>query len=166
MKYIRNVLVFSVFALLVAACGGGDTVTTAGGANASAPTNPVSTPGTGDSTGSTGTGSTGTGSTGTGSTGTGSSGSGSTVTTSTVTLKWSAPTTRLDNSPASLSDISGYRLYYGTSATNTPTTINISSGTTSQYTITLPTGTYYFRISALDSSGYEGALSSALQKTF
>jgi len=90
--------------------------------------------------------------------------SGNTGSTASVTLKWSAPTTRLDGSAISLSEIAGYRLYYGSSATNTPNYINLN-GTSTQYPVTLPNGTYYFRISAIDTNGYEGALSGALQKT-
>jgi hypothetical protein len=85
--------------------------------------------------------------------------------TGTVTLKWTAPSTRADNTAASLSEISGYRLYYGTSSTDTPNYVNISNGATTQYSISLPSGSYYFRISAIDSNGYEGLKSVAIQKT-
>lgn len=101
------------------------------------------------------------------STGNGTGGTGSTAggTTGTVTLKWAAPSTYANNTAASLSEITGYRLYYGPSATNTPNYVNITNGSTMQYTITLPSGTYYFRISAIDTNGYEGLKSSALQKS-
>lgn len=82
-----------------------------------------------------------------------------------ATLRWSAPTTRLDNTPVSLSEIAGYRLYYGPTATDTPSFVNINDGTASQYTINLPAGSYYFRISAIDTQGFEGEKSVALQKT-
>jgi hypothetical protein len=83
----------------------------------------------------------------------------------TVTLKWAAPTSRADASPVSLSEISGYRLYYGKTATNTPNFITINNGTATQYTISLPAGSYYFRISAIDTGGHEGLRSAANQKT-
>lgn len=83
----------------------------------------------------------------------------------TITLKWAAPTSRADNTSASLSEISGYRLYYGKTATNTPNFVTIGDGTATQYTISLPAGSYYFRISAIDTDGHEGLRSVASQKT-
>lgn len=135
MGSIRNVLVFVVFSLLITGCGGGNSAITSN-----------------DLTGTTSGGTNNTG---------GTSGGG----TGTITLKWIAPSTRADNTAVSLSDINGYRLYYGTSATNTPNFVNIQSGSTTEYQITLPSGSYYFRISAIDSNGYEGLKSAATQKS-
>lgn len=132
MPILRNLLFFSVIAMMVTACGGGSPEII-----------------TGNSSGNTAGGS--------GNTGTGTTGS--------VTLQWSAPTTYADTTAASLSDIASYRLYYGPSATNTPNYVNIPDGSATQYTITLPSGTYYFRISAIDSNGYTGLMSPALKKT-
>lgn len=99
-----------------------------------------------------------------GSGGNGAGGSGP-ITYGSTTLHWSAPTTRIDNTAASLSSIQSYRLYFGPSANYTPNFINIKGGTTTQYKVTLPSGSYYFRISAIDTDGYEGMRSAALQKT-
>ncbi|MEJ2361120.1 MAG: fibronectin type III domain-containing protein [Gammaproteobacteria bacterium] len=89
-----------------------------------------------------------------------------TTTTGSVTLNWSAPTTRADGTAISLSDISGYILYYGTSPTTTSSNaITINDGSATQYTLTLPAGTYYFVICAVDSNGMPGAMSTVLQKT-
>ena len=103
----------------------------------------------------------------------GSTGSITTTTTATniapakgVTLKWVAPTTWADGTEASLSSISGYILYYGLSPTNTPSSIRINSGTTTEYTINLPSGTYYFLIRAIDSNGNPGLMSTVKQVTF
>jgi hypothetical protein len=148
-NYTRNILLYLLFAIVLGGCGGGSTTIT--GNNTSNATSNTTSNNTNTVTGSTGTTSTSTASN------TGSTGS--------VTLNWSAPTTRADNTAVSLSAISGYRLYYGSSSTDTPNFINISNGTATQYTITLPSGTYYFRIAAIDSSGYEGLKSSALKKT-
>lgn len=95
----------------------------------------------------------------------GGSGGTTVVATGTVTLKWTAPSTRVDNSAVSLSDIRSYRLYYGPSATNTPHYININNGSATEYKVTLPLGSYYFRLSAIDSNGYEGLISAASQKS-
>lgn len=99
--------------------------------------------------------------------GTGNSGAGGTapVTYGSVTLHWSAPMTWADGSSVSLSEISGYRLYYSSSANSLPHVINIPGGATTQYEVTLPSGTYNFRIAALDSKGYAGLLSPALSET-
>lgn len=93
------------------------------------------------------------------------SGGAAPITYGSATLQWSAPTTLADNTTVSSSDISGYRLYYGPSATYTPFVINVPGSTTTQYTVTLPSGSYYFRIAAVDTSGHPGLLSNALQKT-
>ncbi|MBI1424272.1 MAG: hypothetical protein GC149_12450 [Gammaproteobacteria bacterium] len=90
----------------------------------------------------------------------------STTTTKTVTLSWTAPTTREDGSAISLSDIGSYILSYGTSPTTTSSnTITINDGSATQYTVTLPAGTYYFVIRAVDSNGTQGLMSAVLQKT-
>lgn len=133
MNYFRNILLFALFAMITAGCGGGNTTVTSN--YASGDTNTSNT----TSTNSTSTAST--------------------------TLHWSAPSTRTDGSSVSLPEISSYRLYYGPSATNTPNSINISDGTATQYTVTLPAGTYYFRIAAIDTNGYTGLLSTALKIT-
>jgi len=104
-------------------------------------------------------------STSTSSGGIGNTGGGSGTNTGTITVKWVAPSTRVDNTAVSLSDIRGYRLYYGSTATSTPNYININNGGTSEYQVTLPIGSYYFRISAIDSNGYEGQISPATKKT-
>jgi len=143
MGYIKNLFIFMVFSLIIAGCGGGNTTIS---------DNSTATNTSNNTTGSSGSG------------GTTSSGSG-TSSTGTAILKWTAPSTRTDNTAVSLSDISAYRLYYGTSATNTPNSITITDATATQYTITLPSGTYYFRISAIDTNGYEGLISGAVQKS-
>lgn len=89
-----------------------------------------------------------------------------TNTTVSVTLNWTAPTTRVDGTAISLSEIAGYILYYGTSPTTTSSnSVAINDGSATQYTLNLPSGTYYFVICAVDSNGVVGAQSSVLQKT-
>lgn len=137
MGYIRNLLIFIAFSIIVTGCGGGSTTVAAtnSGGTSDGGTTPINTSGTPQ-----------------------------TNITGSTTLKWAAPSTRADSSAISLSDISGYRLYYGATATDTPNYVNINDGTATQYTISLPSGSYYFRISAIDSNGYEGLKSAALLK--
>jgi len=150
MGYIKNLFLFTVFSLIIAGCGGGNTTISDNSAATNTSNNTTGSTGSGATTGTSG--------------GTTSSGSG-TSSTGTAILKWTAPSSRTDNTAVSLSDISAYRLYYGTSATNTPNSITITDATATQYTITLPSGTYYFRISAIDANGYEGLVSGAVQKS-
>ena len=135
MGYIRNLALFTIISILTVACGGGNSALSDSSQTSGSASG---TPAPTPSPGGT---------------------------TATVTLKWTAPSTRSDNTAVSMSEISGYRLYYGNSATNTPYYVNISGGSATQYTLTLPSGSYYFRISAIDTQGYEGLRSAAAQKS-
>jgi hypothetical protein len=79
-----------------------------------------------------------------------------------ITLSWVAPTTWLDDTAISLSQIGGYRLYYGPTANDTPNMVDISDPSLWQHTLTLDPGTYYFRISTYDVNGIEGPKSEAI----
>jgi len=139
MVYLRNLLLFVGVSLIITGCGGGNTTIAANNTSG---------------------GSTSSGSGGTNSSGSGTSSYGS------VTLQWTPPTTLSDGTTAiSLSDISGYKLFYGSSATNTPNVISVTNATTTQYTITLTKGSYYFVICAVDSNGNPGLRSVALLKS-
>lgn len=68
-----------------------------------------------------------------------------------VTLAWDPPT---DETGSALPDVAGYRLRYGTSAGTYATTVDI--GTANSCTVSeLAPGTYYFTVTAYDSSGNE-----------
>lgn len=82
-----------------------------------------------------------------------------------VTLQWVAPTTRTDGGAIAMSEIGGYRIYYGPSANDTPNFVDVEDETASQYTITLESGTYYFRVSAYDADGIEGPKTSAITQS-
>jgi hypothetical protein len=82
-----------------------------------------------------------------------------------LTLQWSAPVTRTDGTPLSLSEIDGYRIYYGVSAGNYPNQIDVADGTAQAVTVTdMPVGTYYLVMTTYDNSGNESAYSSMLMK--
>lgn len=69
-----------------------------------------------------------------------------------VTLAWEAPTENADGSD--LTDLAGFKLYYGTSSRSYSNPINI--GNTTTYTVSgLQAGTYYFAVTAYDYSGNE-----------
>jgi hypothetical protein len=81
-----------------------------------------------------------------------------------ATLSWTPPTRNTDGS--SLTNLSGYRIYYGTSASALTKTISINSAGISTYVVSdLAPATYYFAITALSSSGGESARSSVASKT-
>jgi hypothetical protein len=83
--------------------------------------------------------------------------------TKSATLAWNAPTTNTDGT--SLTDLAGYKIYYGTSSGNYATSVNVGNVTT--YTINnLSTGTYYFAVTAYDSSAVESYYSNQVSKTF
>ena len=52
-----------------------------------------------------------------------------------INLSWSAPSQRENNEPISLSEIAGYKIYYGTTSRNYPNKINISNATSDGYTV-------------------------------
>ena len=72
-----------------------------------------------------------------------------------VTLAWDANTE---------SALAGYKLYYGTSSRTYGTPITVGNVTT--YTVTgLGTGTYYFAVTAYDTSGVETTYSNEATAT-
>ncbi len=77
-------------------------------------------------------------------------------------LSWNAPTTNTDGT--ALTDLAGYKIYYGTASGNYTTTINVGNVTT--YTINnLAPGTYYFAATAVNSAGNESGYSNEASKT-
>lgn len=86
--------------------------------------------------------------------------------TGSLSLSWTAPTTRADGTPISLSDINGYRIYYGTSKGSHPNQVNITSGSVTSKTIgNLASGKkYYLVMTTYDNSGRESAKSPEINK--
>jgi hypothetical protein len=92
----------------------------------------------------------------------GGGGGGGSVNPTSAVLDWTAPTTNADNTP--LTDLGGYRIYYGTSPGSSAQTIDVGNVLT--YTINnLSSGTYYFRVTAYDTAGNESAPSNEASKT-
>jgi hypothetical protein len=84
--------------------------------------------------------------------------------TGSVTLSWEAPTSNTDGTP--LTNLSGYRIYYGFSPTDLSQTVEINGVGIQTYVLDdLPSGTWYFAVMALDSSGDESELSNIVEKT-
>jgi hypothetical protein len=79
-----------------------------------------------------------------------------------ITLSWDPPTENSDGTP--LSDLAGYKIYYGTSSGNYTTVVDVMNATI--YTIkNLPEGfTYYFAVTAYDIYGNESEFSNEVSK--
>jgi hypothetical protein len=103
----------------------------------------------------------------------GSGGVGATAgltTTGTVSLTWDAPTTRTDGTSLNpATDLTTYKLYYGTSPGNYTQYIDVKPNVTAPYTttdtVTLVSGTYYFVVTAVDTLGNESAYSADVVRT-
>jgi predicted phage tail protein len=78
-----------------------------------------------------------------------------------VSLGWTIPATRENGQALSLSELSGYEIYYVAGATDR--TVVVSGGSVATYRITgLAAGSYTFAISAVDTSGAKSALSAVV----
>jgi hypothetical protein len=79
------------------------------------------------------------------------------VTSHQVTLAWDAPTTYADGNP--LTETVFYRIHYGTTSQNYTSSVDAQSAT--QFTVTgLPSGTYYFAVTAYLAGGATSGYSS------
>ncbi len=81
-----------------------------------------------------------------------------------ATLSWTPPTTNLDGSV--LTNLAGYKIYYGTQPGNYPNVITIKNPGLSAYVIeNLQPNTYYFTMTAYNTSGSESPYSNTASKT-
>lgn len=84
---------------------------------------------------------------------------------SSLQFSWTAPTENTDNS--SLSDLSGFKIYYGISADSLTASVAVNSPSATSYTVEnlASNVTYYFSITAVNSLGGESVFSSVISKT-
>jgi hypothetical protein len=88
---------------------------------------------------------------------------GSTV--GTLDLAWTAPVTRADGSPISLSEIGGYRIHYGMTAGAYTNTVNVNDGSLQATTLGgMTPGTYHLVMTTIDTNGLASAYSPELVK--
>ncbi len=65
-----------------------------------------------------------------------------------------------------LHDLAGYRLYYGTSMSSLSTVVELANPNLTTYLVSnLPSGTWYFGVTAYTKNGTESAKSNIVQKT-
>ena len=82
----------------------------------------------------------------------------------TALISWLPPTQNTDNTI--LSDLAGYKFYYGTQPGNYSKTLTVhSSGITSYLFENLTSGTWYFAMTAYNSSNVESVKSAEVSKT-
>ena len=83
-----------------------------------------------------------------------------------VALSWTAPVEREDGTPISMSEIAGYRVYYGTSEGNYPNKLDIAHSYNMQATLSnLASGIYYIVVTSYDMDGRESAFSEVVTKS-
>lgn len=80
-----------------------------------------------------------------------------------ASLSWTPPTRNTDGS--TLTNLAGYKIYYGTSSGTLNKTVQISNAGVSSYVIeNLSPATYYFAVKAYTAAGVESALSNTASK--
>jgi hypothetical protein len=80
-----------------------------------------------------------------------------------ATLSWTAPTENTDGS--TISNLSGYRIRYGTSAGSLTSTIVINNASVTTYVVEdLAPATWYFAVTAVNSAGAESSYSNVANK--
>lgn len=78
-------------------------------------------------------------------------------------LTWTPPTLNTDNTP--LTNLAGYRVHYGASATSLTQTAQLNNPATTTYTISnLTPGTWYFGVRAYTTQGSESSLSNIVSR--
>jgi hypothetical protein len=79
--------------------------------------------------------------------------------TGSAALSWAAPTENVDGSP--VTDLAGYRIYYGTSPTELTKSVDVAGARSTSYVLRgLDSGPYYFAVVAYNSMGLDSRYSS------
>lgn len=83
----------------------------------------------------------------------------------TVTIDWVAPVARTDGSALSLSDIAGYKVYYGKASGDYSNSLEVKDSSSQSTTVPVTSGPYYFVITCLDTLGHESIYSNEFKIT-
>ena len=84
------------------------------------------------------------------------------VATGSATLSWNPPTQNTDGSP--LANLSGYKVYWGTSQGNYTNSVTIGANLSTYVVEPLTPATYFFAVTALSSVGAESTYSNSASK--
>jgi hypothetical protein len=80
-----------------------------------------------------------------------------------ATLSWTPPTLNSDGSP--LTNLAGYRVYWGPAAGTYTSSVTLNNAGLSSYVVAnLVSGTHYFVVTALNTSGVESPFSNVASK--
>jgi len=83
-----------------------------------------------------------------------------------ASLSWAAPTTKIDSTSLSMSEVGGYKVYVGSSESTLVLYADISDPYQMEYVVeSLNAGTHYFAVTAYSLSGAESDFSSVVSKT-
>jgi hypothetical protein len=83
--------------------------------------------------------------------------------TGSATLSWNPPTQNTDGSP--LTNLSGYRVYWGTSQSNLTNSVTVNNPGLASYVVDqLTPATWHFALTAVNSSGVESSMSNVASK--
>jgi len=75
-----------------------------------------------------------------------------------ITFSWEPPTQNSDGSP--ISNLAGYKIHYGTRTADYTQTVAVENAGLTRFVVdNLPSGTYYFAITAYNAQGLESPLS-------
>ena len=84
---------------------------------------------------------------------------------SSVSLNWVAPTENSDGTP--LQDLKGFKIHYGAQSQSYTGAISVNNPTLTTFLVdSLPSGKYFFAITAFNSQGIESSLSDEIAATF
>lgn len=83
--------------------------------------------------------------------------------TGSVTISWTPPITNVNGS--TLTNLAGYHIYYGTSASNLSQVVDVTNPGLATYVVSdLSAATWYFSVTAVNSSGEESPRSSVVSR--
>ena len=80
-----------------------------------------------------------------------------------ISISWRAPTQTVDGSP--LTDLAGYRIYYGSASRNYLTIVELDDPMAQDYTFTAASGDYFVAMTALDSQDNESTYSNEILRS-
>ena len=83
---------------------------------------------------------------------------------SSITFNWVPPTENSNGSP--LTNLAGYKIHYGTASQDYSEVVALNNPSLSRYVLdSLPSGTWYFAITAYNTAGVESTLSGEISAT-